>query len=175
MKQACTKEIETFCKDVPHGNARVIRCLQDAKTKKDFGKPCREEVAAYERESGKDYRLNFRLKTACKNDIGAICSDACGAEPGGMCGGRVMRCLSEHKEDIKASACLKEARARWRQPPAPPARPPPLLSRCFGFFLRTHPPQNSPPPRPLKTPSLPPKQPSTGQVLRKDGGIGLPQ
>lgn len=25
MKQACAKEMERFCKDVPHGNARVIR------------------------------------------------------------------------------------------------------------------------------------------------------
>lgn len=25
MKAACTKEIDRFCKDVPHGNARVIR------------------------------------------------------------------------------------------------------------------------------------------------------
>ncbi len=28
MKKACTKEMETFCAKVPHGNARVIRCLQ---------------------------------------------------------------------------------------------------------------------------------------------------
>ena len=28
MKTACTKELELFCKDVPHGNGRVIRCLQ---------------------------------------------------------------------------------------------------------------------------------------------------
>jgi Golgi apparatus protein 1 len=25
MKQACNNEIEKFCQDVPHGNARVIR------------------------------------------------------------------------------------------------------------------------------------------------------
>jgi hypothetical protein len=28
MKQACTKEIERFCRDVPHGSARVIRCVR---------------------------------------------------------------------------------------------------------------------------------------------------
>lgn len=28
MKQACSKEIGRFCKDVPHGNARVIRWVQ---------------------------------------------------------------------------------------------------------------------------------------------------
>jgi hypothetical protein len=28
MKKACVKEIDLFCPKVPHGNARVIRCLQ---------------------------------------------------------------------------------------------------------------------------------------------------
>lgn len=28
MKKACAKEITTFCKDVPHGHARIISCLQ---------------------------------------------------------------------------------------------------------------------------------------------------
>lgn len=33
MKMACVKEIDEFCKDVPHGHARVIRCLSDNKDK----------------------------------------------------------------------------------------------------------------------------------------------
>ena len=28
MKKACTKEIAQFCKDIPHGHARIISCLQ---------------------------------------------------------------------------------------------------------------------------------------------------
>ncbi len=28
MKRLCAQEVEMFCKDVPHGNGRVIRCLQ---------------------------------------------------------------------------------------------------------------------------------------------------
>jgi len=28
MKKACAKEITSFCKDVPHGHARIISCLQ---------------------------------------------------------------------------------------------------------------------------------------------------
>jgi hypothetical protein len=28
MKRACEREVARFCKDVPHGNARTIRCLQ---------------------------------------------------------------------------------------------------------------------------------------------------
>ncbi len=44
MKRACEKEIQMYCKDVPHGEARVIRCLQENKRMKDFGKECRDEV-----------------------------------------------------------------------------------------------------------------------------------
>eukprot|EP00798_Chlamydomonas_sp_ICE-L_P016764 gene16764-23039_t len=29
MKAACTSEMERFCKGIPHGNARIIRCLQE--------------------------------------------------------------------------------------------------------------------------------------------------
>lgn len=28
MREACTTEVAAFCKDVPSGEARVIRCLQ---------------------------------------------------------------------------------------------------------------------------------------------------
>ena len=28
LPQACVPEIEKYCKDIPHGNGRVIRCLQ---------------------------------------------------------------------------------------------------------------------------------------------------
>lgn len=44
MKKACENEIKLFCRDIPHGEARVIRCLQDNKYQKDFGKECKEEV-----------------------------------------------------------------------------------------------------------------------------------
>jgi hypothetical protein len=44
MKKACANEIQEYCATVPHGDARVIRCLQDNKYAKDFGKECKEEV-----------------------------------------------------------------------------------------------------------------------------------
>lgn len=28
MRKSCAWEISSFCKDVPHGRARIIRCLQ---------------------------------------------------------------------------------------------------------------------------------------------------
>jgi hypothetical protein len=37
MKTKCLRELDMFCKEVPHGNARAIRCLQEHKDEKDFG------------------------------------------------------------------------------------------------------------------------------------------
>jgi hypothetical protein len=61
---------------------------QDNKNEKDFGKACRQEVKNYEVNAAKDYRLNFRLKKACEDDVKAICKDTCSiheGEVGGCC------------------------------------------------------------------------------------------
>ncbi|WIA10933.1 hypothetical protein OEZ85_011098 [Tetradesmus obliquus] len=108
MKQACMREIDRFCKDVPHGQARVIRCLQDKKSDKNFGKACRSEVERFEQETAKDYRLNYRLYNACKGDIGATCKNACELKEGEICGGKVLACLVENKAALKSDACRKE-------------------------------------------------------------------
>ena len=49
-------------------------------------------------------RLNFRLKTACESDIAALCGDVCPPTQGGVCGGRVLRCLTEKQDSIKVGA-----------------------------------------------------------------------
>lgn len=108
MKTACVKELQMFCKDVPHGEARAIRCLQEHKDDPDFGKECRSQVQEYEAQASSDYRLNYRLAKACKADIGDLCSDVCSSDDGTMCGGTVLRCLTDKKEDIKSEACQKE-------------------------------------------------------------------
>ncbi|KAG1656262.1 hypothetical protein FOA52_011910 [Chlamydomonas sp. UWO 241] len=109
MKAACVTEIDTYCKDVPHGAGRVIRCLQDAKGEKDFGKACKAEVEEYEAEISKDYRLNYRLRTACEKDVAALCPTTCTSTDGqNVCGGKVLRCLTDKIDEIKEEACTKE-------------------------------------------------------------------
>ncbi|KAI8465216.1 MAG: hypothetical protein J3K34DRAFT_379960 [Monoraphidium minutum] len=112
MKAACTKEIKQFCAKVPHGNARVIRCLQENKAHKEFGSKCAEEVTAYEQRASQDYRLNHRLRTECKADVAALCKEACkkgdGQPSDDVCGGTVLRCLTEKQDDIKAEGCRRE-------------------------------------------------------------------
>eukprot|EP00955_Chlamydomonas_euryale_P050245 354497-Chlamydomonas_euryale.AAC.3 len=38
MKRACAWEISSFCKDVPHGHARVVRCLEEHLQEDDMSK-----------------------------------------------------------------------------------------------------------------------------------------
>ena len=57
------QELVRFCKDVPHQDARAIRCLQDNFSKPQFSGECRTEVALYEQRLGNDYRFVF---TPCK-------------------------------------------------------------------------------------------------------------
>lgn len=45
LKQACLTEMEDTCDGIPHGDARVIRCLQDGDRKK-FRKQCRDVRSA---------------------------------------------------------------------------------------------------------------------------------
>eukprot|EP00798_Chlamydomonas_sp_ICE-L_P010489 gene10489-8455_t len=112
MKAACTSEMNSFCKGIPHGNARVIRCLQNNKDAKGFGSPCKVEIQSYENEMSKDYRLNFRLNSACQKDVKALCPSVCQMSDAGIpdqvCGGKVLRCLTDKLEDITDEACKQE-------------------------------------------------------------------
>ena len=65
MKTACAKEMERFCKDVPHGNSRVIRCLQ-------VRMPARKPAC---RQAGRPHRHMHRLH-ACMSVH--ACADAAG-------------------------------------------------------------------------------------------------
>lgn len=63
MKQSCTAEIGRFCAEVPHGHARVVRCLQERLYDEAMGAECRAEVEQDIVRSNTDYRrvrIGFR-------------------------------------------------------------------------------------------------------------------
>eukprot|EP00798_Chlamydomonas_sp_ICE-L_P015210 gene15210-21287_t len=92
MKAACKKELDKYCSDIPHGDARVLRCLQEKKYDKEFGRACLKEVQTFEKGQAQDYRLNYRLNKACKKTI---------------CGGKVLRCLTDKVDMIVDPQCKK--------------------------------------------------------------------
>jgi len=108
MKKACGSEIKTFCKDVPHGNARIIQCLANHDADAEMSSECRTEVKRYSQRAGEDYRLNYRLNKACDLEIDRLCADVCSPFQGQACGGTVLQCLSDKKENITDTACKNE-------------------------------------------------------------------
>ncbi|DBA68142.1 TPA: hypothetical protein ACH3X2_013949 [Trebouxia sp. C0005] len=100
LKRACTFEIQTYCADVEHGHANVIRCLQNNTEALDMSTECKEAIQGDQARSSQDYRLNFKLAEACKRDTDSLCPNMCQAHQ--ACGGQVLRCLTEKNDQIEA-------------------------------------------------------------------------
>lgn len=108
MKSACTGEINRFCKDVQSGHSRVKRCLEDSMEKEGFGSECAKEIERERQLEGNDYRLNYKLKTSCEDDIDRLCGQVCNPFQSTACGGRVLRCLTDKRAEIEADECKNE-------------------------------------------------------------------
>jgi len=108
MKKACSKEITSFCKDIPHGHARIISCLQSKDEETDMSSECRAEVKRDEIRAAEDYRLNYRLNKACDAEIDTLCPDVCSPFQGQACGGTVIDCLKSKRDNITNEDCNTE-------------------------------------------------------------------
>ena len=51
------------------GNARAKECLEDAREKEGFSKPCREELEKMMAARAADFRLDPKLRQLCARDI----------------------------------------------------------------------------------------------------------
>jgi hypothetical protein len=87
---------------------------------------CKAEVVRDQNRMAQDYRLNWRLKTACKSDIGQLCDGLCNDKEGQMCGGVVLQCLQVGLGAVVSSSLLVQIHRT----------PPPCLSG--GGVLRPH-------------------------------------
>jgi len=108
MKKACTKEIKQFCKDIPHGHARIITCLQEHDEDSEMSSECKAEVKRDEIRAAEDYRLNYRLNKACDAEIDTLCPDVCSPFSGQACGGVVIKCLTDKQANVTNEDCRKE-------------------------------------------------------------------
>lgn len=55
-----------------------------------------------------DYRLNWRLNSACDNDIRKLCPNMCSTGQSVPCGGLVLQCLQDKQDNITSQACQDE-------------------------------------------------------------------
>jgi Golgi apparatus protein 1 len=56
-----------------------------------------------------DYRLNWRLNSACEADTQKLCPNMCSSTPGVTCGGLVLQCLQDKQDNITSQACQVRA------------------------------------------------------------------
>ncbi len=91
-QRPCMDELEKFCKEVPPGEGRIIKCLQEHD--RELSAVCRDKVQSI-------LKRVDEAKQACGQDIAKFCPDV---KPGG---GRLVKCLSPHFNEL-APACREK-------------------------------------------------------------------
>lgn len=92
----CAEDIAKFCKDVQPGGGRLVKCMREHE--KDLSPACQQQI----REAQRQWQ---EVAQACRDDALRFCKDV---KPGG---GRLIRCLKEHPDEISA-----ECKERLAQP-----------------------------------------------------------
>ncbi|KAL4443753.1 hypothetical protein ABPG75_011490 [Micractinium tetrahymenae] len=110
LHRACALEISIFCRDVPHGHALVVRCLQENIEDGEMSQECKAEVKKDEIQASRDYRLNYRLFKACSAEMGRLCAAKVKScfDAGAECRGVVADCLRDRLDDIHGEECRAE-------------------------------------------------------------------
>lgn len=103
MRKECLHGCGTIHADA---GARLCRCLQQHTSDTDMSTECKEFVEEDERRSSQDYRLNFKLREACKADADNLCGNLCEAHQ--ACGGQVLSCLTEKRSQLESKQCQEE-------------------------------------------------------------------
>ena len=90
--EGCSKEFETYCKDVTPGEGRLLACLYAYNDK--ISTRC--EFAIYDAAAQLERALNTLsyLANECRDDLKTYCSDI---KPGE---GRLLNCIDKNKEKI---------------------------------------------------------------------------
>jgi hypothetical protein len=93
----CAEDIAKYCKEVKPGGGRIITCLKDHES--DLTALCKDKM---ETLAGRVKEL----QKACAEDLEKFCRDV---QPGG---GRIAKCLREHKGELSAPCTEKIAETR---------------------------------------------------------------
>lgn len=95
----CAEDIAKLCKDVGPGGGRIVKCLNQHE--KELSGACVKYIA----------ESKARLKEtaqACHDDAMNFCKDV---KPGG---GRILRCLQEHRNELSPECKERLAQPRKR-------------------------------------------------------------
>ena len=67
--RAAQAERAVHCEGVRPGKARVFNCLLSAAGYADFSGACRDQLARGQARRVRDWRLDYDLRLACKDDV----------------------------------------------------------------------------------------------------------
>ncbi len=66
-------ERAAHCSDVRPGKARVFTCLLAHIESADYRPACRDQLSAQQARRISDWRLDYDLRQACKDDVPKVC------------------------------------------------------------------------------------------------------
>lgn len=93
----CADDAAKFCKDVQPGGGRIAKCLKQHEG--ELSPACRERMAEMKKKL-------HEFHQACEDDVMKLCKDV---QPGG---GRILRCLKEHKNELSPECKAKMEQAK---------------------------------------------------------------
>ncbi|KAK3885354.1 hypothetical protein Pcinc_010433 [Petrolisthes cinctipes] len=119
LHEACLSVVESACKDIRGGNARVMRCLMRHLSSPEMPDTCEAALLEIQYFISRDWKLDPQLHTACFNDASRLChakrdwADTTQNSNNPQRGAQVLPCLFRHayhpKDTLRLDpVCLQE-------------------------------------------------------------------
>ncbi|XP_015126768.1 Golgi apparatus protein 1 [Diachasma alloeum] len=141
LHEACQPVVDSFCRDVQGGNARVIYCLMDKLGTDRMREACETALLQIQYFVVRDYKLDPQLYKACKSDAVQLCNAKSAWNDDGSLmdperGPLVLPCLyryADHQKNVTLKpACLQEIRRIMRQRAISVDLQPEIEQACFA-------------------------------------------
>ncbi|KAL4715182.1 hypothetical protein ACJJTC_012229 [Scirpophaga incertulas] len=89
LKDACKKDLQTYCSNVPHGESAALECLQTAKVK--LSDTCKKAIFVVRKQEFNDNAIDYRLITKCSDMIDMYCHNTESS--------KILECLKAHQQE----------------------------------------------------------------------------
>ncbi|XP_047506857.1 Golgi apparatus protein 1 [Pieris napi] len=89
LKEACKKDLNAYCSNIPHGESAALECLQTAKS--GLSAPCKKAIFVVRKQEFTDNAIDYHLITTCSDMIDLYCHNT---EPTVL-----LDCLKAHRDE----------------------------------------------------------------------------
>ncbi|XP_043245383.1 Golgi apparatus protein 1-like [Amphibalanus amphitrite] len=113
---ACRDDRERFCANIVSGNGKVYQCLLHHKMEQEMSKRCRQQLTRRQKMTAVDYKVDKRLRKACKPELAASGCHQAGGQPSDTAAAHsvklsfVLLCLEDHQKSghTVSGECLQQ-------------------------------------------------------------------